>query len=63
MTDPKDGTKHVGVRREGAGVWLKPGPGWECYDRGTGNRIGPVHPTKYEAQAYAEDRQRTTFGD
>lgn len=49
------GTKHVGVRKvEGRREW-------ECYDRATGSRIGPVHPTRYDAQAYAEYRQRTTF--
>lgn len=51
------GTKHVGVRK------VDGSRAWETYDRATGSRIGPVHPTRYEAQAYAEHRQATTFGD
>ena len=55
------GTKHVGVRREGANIWATPGREWECYDRATGSRIGDLHPTRWEACEYAEYRERTTF--
>lgn len=63
MTDPgaNHGTKHVGVRRQGANIWPEPGPEWECFDRETGARIGPLHPNRYEASQYAAERERTTY--
>ena len=56
------GTKHLGVRHPDHGSGGE-GKGWEVYDRETGSRIGPPHATKYEAEQYAQERQRTTYGD
>ena len=54
-------TKHLGVRHPDYGSGGL-GKEWEVYDRETGARIGPPHATKYEAEAYARERQQS-YGD